>query len=117
MTTASPFDEYLAGLPEGPERDLYVHVLGILREELPGSTETVSYGMPTFKVNGKGVASIMVTKKHLSLYPHSGSTLGTLEPEIAGFSRTKSALHFTPEQPLPDDLVRLVVRTRRAELG
>ena len=117
MTTQSPFDAYLQSLPEGPERDLYARVLGIMREELPGATETVSYGMPAFKVNGKAVGSIMVTKKHLSLYPHSGSTLGTLEHDIAGFGHTKSALHFTPQHPLPDGLIRLVVRTRLAELG
>lgn len=113
----STFDDYLATLAPGPDRDLYEHVLGVVRAELPDAEEGTAYGMPAWKVAGKGVFSVMRTRSFLSLYPFSGRTLTTLAEQVAGFEQTKGSLHFTPAHPVSDDLVRLIVRTRLAEIG
>jgi len=34
-----------------------------------------------------------------------------------GLTRTKSALHFTPDRPIPDELLRRIIAARRAEAG
>jgi uncharacterized protein YdhG (YjbR/CyaY superfamily) len=34
---------------------------------------------------------------------------------VAAYSRTKSALHFDPERPLPAALVRKLIKARIAE--
>ncbi len=38
-----------------------------------------------------------------------------LAADIEGYSRTKSALHFGPEKPLPATLVRKLLEARIAE--
>ena len=49
--------------------------------------------------------------------PFSGTTLATLAKEVAGYSQTKSSLHFDPKRGLPATLVRKLIRARIAELG
>jgi uncharacterized protein YdhG (YjbR/CyaY superfamily) len=56
-------------------------------------------------------------KDHLSYLPHSGSVLGELGEAVAGYRTTKGSLHFPVDQPLPDDLVRSLVRTKMRQLG
>ena len=36
--------------------------------------------------------------------------LGTFGAELAAFSTSKGTVRFTPERPIPDDLVRRIVR-------
>ena len=66
---------------------------------------------------GPIIAGFAATAKGCSYFPFSGTTLSTLAPDVAGDSRTKSALHFTPERPLPVALVRKLLRARLAEVG
>lgn len=51
----------------------------------------------------------------LSWYPHSGTTLTALADSLGDRSRTKSALHFTVEDPLSEELFERLLATRRAE--
>ena len=114
--SAEEIDGYLASVEE-PKRS----TLGALRrsilEVVPDAEQCISYGMPAFKVRGKTVAGFAAFKDHLSYLPHSGSVLGELEDDVAGYRRTKGSLHFAIDQPLPDDLVRRLVETRKRQLG
>ena len=73
--------------------------------------------MPAFKVQGKTVAGFAAFKDHLSYLPHSGSVLGELGDDLAGYRSTKGSLHFAVDQPLSDDLVRRLIVTRMRQLG
>jgi uncharacterized protein YdhG (YjbR/CyaY superfamily) len=42
-------------------------------------------------------------------------TLKTLAGDIEGYSKTKSALHFGPDKPLPASLVRKLLQARIAK--
>jgi len=72
----------------------------------------MAYGMPAFRVNGKVVAGFAAFKNHLSYLPHSGSVFDELADELAGYAMTKGSLHFTVDDPLPDDLVAKLVSVR-----
>ena len=73
--------------------------------------------VPAFKVHGKTVAGFAAFKDHLSYLPHSGSVLGEIGDDLAGYTSTKGSLHFAIDQPLPDDLVRRLVETKMRQLG
>lgn len=109
-------DDYLVEVPD-PQRVLLEDVRNTLRELLPNAIETISYGLPCFKVDGKAVGGFAANKTFCSYYPFSGNVLASIAPSIEQFSRTKSALHFTEQQPLPRDLVELLVRTRQNEIA
>ena len=109
-------DSYLASVEEPKRTTLEVLRRAIL-DVVPDSEQCISYGMPAFKVHGKTVAGFAAFKDHLSYLPHSGSVLGELGDDLAGYQSTKGSLHFAIDQPLPDDLVRRLVETKMRQLG
>ena len=82
----------------------------------PRAEECIRYGMPAFRVDGAVVAGFLATSRGCSYCPFSGSTLDTLAAELGGYGRTKSALHFPADRPLPTTLVRKLLRARMAEV-
>ncbi|MCB0966688.1 MAG: DUF1801 domain-containing protein [Ilumatobacter sp.] len=92
--------------------DLRATILSIL----PDAEQGISYKLPAFRFEGKLVAGFGAFAKHLSYLPHSGSVLPALGLEEAGYDCTKSSLHFTPDRPLPRDLVERLLQTRIAEI-
>jgi uncharacterized protein YdhG (YjbR/CyaY superfamily) len=82
---------------------------------VPDAEECISYSMPAFRHEGHVIAGFQATSKGCSYYPFSGTTLSTLASDLTSYSRTKSALHFDPNRPLPVALVRKLVKARIAE--
>lgn len=82
----------------------------------PKAVEGMSYGMPAIRLHGKAVAGYQATRQGASYYPHSGQTLDQLGAALAGFGRTKSALHLPKETTLPEALLALLLDTREAEI-
>ncbi len=108
-------DEYLATV-EAPVRAALSQLRTAIRAAIPGAEECISYGMPAFRVPGGVVAGFAARKGGGSYYPFSGSTLAALRGDLDGRGGTKSALHFTAEEPLPPSLVRKLVRARLGEI-
>jgi uncharacterized protein YdhG (YjbR/CyaY superfamily) len=108
-------DAYLAPLPEAQHE-----ALSRLRRQIlscvPDAEQVISYAMPGFKVRGKVVAGFAAFKHHLAYLPHSGSVLAALGDRLDGYERTKSSLHFTPDHPLSDELVRTLISTRLQQI-
>jgi uncharacterized protein YdhG (YjbR/CyaY superfamily) len=109
-------DTYLAAVDE-PARGTLEEVRRSILAVVPDAEQGISYGMPAFRVQGTVVAGFAAFPKHLSYLPHSGSVLGALGDELAGYQGTKSSLHFPIDQPLPRDLVERLVRTRMRQAG
>jgi uncharacterized protein YdhG (YjbR/CyaY superfamily) len=108
-------DAYLATL-DVERRDLLASLRRTIRAVLPTASECISYGMPAFRVEGHVVAGFQATARGGSFYPFSGSTLDALGEALDGFSRTKSALHFSADRPLSTALVKRLLEARLAEL-
>lgn len=107
-------DEYLESVPEDRRRaleDLRARIHSII----PEVEECISYRMPAFRLNGVVIAGFCATAKGCSYFPFSGSTLKTLARELDRYTQTKSSLHFLPEKPLPNALVRKLIMTRIRE--
>jgi uncharacterized protein YdhG (YjbR/CyaY superfamily) len=115
-----PADEkvtaYFDSAPE-PQRQTLLAMREILSGLLPDAAEVISYGVPTFKVRGKGVAGLAWYAKHCSYLPMSGSVTATLSERLAGYKTTKGAVQFPADMPLPADLIADLVQARLAELG
>ena len=115
MTTDPRIDAYLATLPE-PQQHLLSAVRAELHRLVPDAEESIGYGMPVVKQRGKGVLWFAGWKKHCSIYPLTDAFLADHEVELAAFDRTKGSLHFTPDAPLPADLLEELVKARLGEL-
>lgn len=107
---------YVDGL--APERAAALrHIIDLALDEAPGAIEGMSYGMPALKVAGKPLIGVIAAKAHLSVFPFSGAVVEQVAGRLPGYSLSKGTIRFTPGTPLPDDVIRDIVRLRLAELG
>lgn len=115
MTKDPRVDAYLAALP-AEQREL----LQALRERVaalaPEAIDTISYGMPAFKLGDRFLLSYAGWKRHCSIYAIHDELLAKYEADLRGNARTKGGLHFSPARPLPDALVDEFVRARVATI-
>ena len=101
---------------EEPHRSALAHVYAVAAEVVPEAEEGTSYGMAALIYRGKGLIATVRAKKFLSLYPYSGTVLADLAGDLDGFETTSGSLHYSVEQPVPDDLLLRIVELRRAEI-
>lgn len=107
-------DEYLVTV-SATSRALLQKLRKTIHSIVPDVEECISYRMPAFRYRGKIIAGFQATSEGCSYYPFSGTTLKTLADEIEAYGKTKSALHFGPDDPLPASLVRNLLKARIAE--
>ena len=84
---------------------------------LPDATEDLKYGMPTFLVDGKGVAGYAAFKAHCGYFPMSSNVLGAAGDAVAKYEVSKGGLRFANDKPLPITLIRKLVKLRLAEIA
>jgi uncharacterized protein YdhG (YjbR/CyaY superfamily) len=113
--SAQEIDAYLEGLDE-PKRSTLETVRQTILDIVPDCEQVISYRVPAFRVNGATVAGFAAFTNHLSYLPFSGKVLPRLAGELEGYTRTKSALHFPVDRPLPKTLVQKLIATRLREL-
>lgn len=112
-----PIAAHLASLPQ-PQRDTLTALRATLRELLPEATESISYNMPCFKVDGVAVAGFDGFTHHCSYFPHSGNVVGQVTGVPAWCTvATKGTLQFPVDRTLPKTLVRKLVRARLREIA
>jgi uncharacterized protein YdhG (YjbR/CyaY superfamily) len=113
----SEVDNYIAALPAAQAAALK-DLRDMLRRLLPEATEQMSYAMPGFR-QGKMVAGYAAFARQCGFYPHFGSVIPGFAAELdrLGFRHTKSGVNFTPDQPLPPDLVARIVAARLDEIA
>jgi uncharacterized protein YdhG (YjbR/CyaY superfamily) len=106
-------DEYIETFPKDVQKILE-KLRRTIRKAAPGSIETISYQMPTFKLNGRFLVSFAAWQHHIGLYPiPSGSE--TFKREISQYKGAKSTVRFQLERPVPYDLVAQLVVFRVKE--
>jgi len=106
-------EEYLAGVPE-PARSTLNKVRAAIRTAVPpGTTETISYGIPAFKHNGV-LMWYAAFANHCSLFP-TGAVIEACKNELKGFSTSKGTIQFSTDKPLPIALVKKLVKARVAQ--
>ena len=112
---ATTVDDYLAVVPE-PARTTLEKMRATIRAAAPDATEAISYGMPAFKYQGRGLVAIAAFKKHCSLFPMSGAVIEKFKDELEGFRTSKGTLQFPADKPLSATLVKKIIKARMAEI-
>ncbi len=108
----NPIDLYISNISDPREHKALEDLRKILNELLPTAEECISYGMPAFRVGKHCVAGFAKFQHHLSFFPFSGSILHEFSEELRDFTYTKSGVHFTPEKPIPKELIAQMVAKR-----
>lgn len=107
---AANVDEYLRVVPESV-RPALEHLRQLIKAAAPEAEETISYMMPTYKYQGP-LVYFAALKNHLSLYVAEKNIIKQFQEELKSFNTSGTAIHFTPEKQLPDNLIQKIVATR-----
>ena len=108
-STAKTVDQFLAALSPD-KRAALQRLRKIIHAVAPKAEEGIGYGIPGFKVDGKWVVWIGAGVNHCALY-------GVLDEmgDLKGYDVTgRGTIRFKPDQPLPEALVRKLVKARIA---
>lgn len=106
-------DQYLDALPSA-QRESLQQLRSKIQLLAPQAEETISYGMPAFKQNGILVYYAAFTH-HMSLFVMP-KVLDQVRPMLGDRSTTKSAIHFTEDNPIPDTIVAQCIALRMSEI-
>lgn len=106
---AASVEDYLAEIQNPAFRLAIDDLREIIKSEMPDAEEVISYGIPAMKIKGP-VLHYGAFAKHCSLF--LGAMTGEFEADLSGFKTSKGTIQFTPENPLPEELVRRMVRRR-----
>lgn len=105
-------DEYIAAFPR--------EVQGILKtvrrkigESAPAAQEAISYGIPTFKLNGN-LVHFAAFKNHIGFYP-APSAIVAFKKELSRYKTSKGAIQFPIDKPMPLPLIGRMVKFRVKE--
>lgn len=112
----SPIDTHLDRFPDA-QRSALAAACDTIRATLPGAEEVISYGMPTFKVDGVAVIGLDGFARHNSLFPYSSGVLADFADELAGYVQTKGSVHFDRDRRFPAPLLKRILRTRIREIN
>ncbi len=107
-------DEYIHNLPEPALRSLR-KIRTIIRSVVPPeTTETISYGIPTYKYKG-ALFGFAAFSKHCSLFPMGSSVITAFKDDLKGFETSRGTIRFPMDKPPPAALVKKLVGARIAQ--
>jgi uncharacterized protein YdhG (YjbR/CyaY superfamily) len=111
---AKTVDEYLANTPE-PARSTLEHIRKVIQSVVPkDATEVISYHIPMFKYNGM-LVGYAAFAKHCSLFPTGSGVIEQFAKDLKGYKTSRGTIQFPADKPLPDALVKKIVRQRVKE--
>jgi uncharacterized protein YdhG (YjbR/CyaY superfamily) len=110
---ARTIDAYIEDFP--PEtRAVLDEIRALIRDAAPEATETMSYAIPAFDLNGKHLVHFAGYATHVGFYP-APSGIAAFKQEVARYKHAKGSVQFPLGEPLPADLIRRMVAFRVAE--
>ena len=108
-------EAYLAALGEA-QRAALTRVVGAIRAGVPGADESISYGIPTFKVDGHAVLYCAAFTAHYSVYPATSTLVAELGDALAPYEYNgKGTIRFPLDGHVPVALITRIARLRAAE--
>ena len=106
-------DEYIKAFPKDVQSVLK-RMRQTIKEAAPGAIETISYQIPTFKLNGKGLVYFAAFQSHIGFYPIHAGVEG-FGKELSQYKQGKGSVQFPLDRPIPYDLVKKITRYRVEE--
>ena len=102
-------DEYIGAFPK-EVRAILEKLRKIVRDEAPGATERISYGLPAFEQDGP-LLYFGAFPKHIGLYP-TPEGIEAFKAELSGYKSAKGSVQFPLADKIPYELVREIAAHR-----
>lgn len=108
-------DTYIAARP-APVRRTLEALRRTIQSAAPQAVESISYGMPAFRLNGRPLVAFGAAAGHCAFYPMSAATVEAHRSLLDVYDTSKGTIRFPCDKPLPASLVRRLVKARILEL-
>ena len=112
-TQASSIDEYIAAFPAETQKILE-QIRHTIAQSAPDAEETISYAIPTFKMNGSNLVHFAAFKNHIGFYPTPSGTKA-FKKELSAYKSGKGSVQFPLDKPMPLKLITRIVAFRIRE--
>lgn len=111
--TFKSVDEYIQAFPNEVQMILN-KIRNIIISKAPEAIESISYGMPAYKTNGKPLVYFAGYKKHIGFYatPTGHSEFAN---ELSKYKQGKGSVQFPINQSIPYDLIERIIDFRVQE--
>lgn len=113
MQNYKTIDEYIATFPKEVQVILKT-IRQTIQKAAPEAEETISYQMPTFKLNGKYLVYFGAWKNHIGFYALPSGTQA-FEKQLSMYKRAKGSIQFPLDEPMPLGLISDIVKFRVKE--
>lgn len=113
MKTAKSVDAYIKNAPKEIQAKLE-ELRRIIKTAAPKAVESISYGMPSYKYEGRPLVYFGGYKTHVGFYP-TPSALIKFQKELSKYKTGKGTAQFPLDIPLPKTLIRAMVLFRVKE--
>ena len=116
MKTAKPkdIDEYISRFPLDIQ-DILEQIRVTIKKVVPEAEETISYGIPTFNLNGTYLIYFAAYKNHIGFYPVP-SAIDQVDKDFVSYKTTgKGTIQFPLNKPIPLNLITKLVKFKVTE--
>lgn len=113
MTNPKTVDEYIAVF-SGDVQQRLQQMRRVIKQNAPKMEESMAYGMPAYKLNGKPLVYFAGYEQHIGFYATPTGHAQFAE-QLAKYRQGKGSVQFPLSAPLPLDLVGDIVRFRVQE--
>jgi uncharacterized protein YdhG (YjbR/CyaY superfamily) len=110
---AKTIDDFLAHVSTDKRASLE-KLRKTIRAAVPKAEECISYGVPSFRLDGKLLVAYGAGAKHCAFYP-GAYPIEVHKDELQDYNTSKGTIRFPAASPLPVALVRKLVKTRLAQ--
>ncbi len=108
-------DDYIAAQPESVQ-GILAHVRSAIRKAEPEATEAISYGMPTYTLDGNRLLCFAVWKRHYAIYAATERVVAAFQSELAPYEVDKGTIRFPLSAPVPLKLIGRITKFRSKEV-
>lgn len=105
-------DEYIDSFSKD-DREVLQQIRQVINKAVPEAKETISYQMPTFKLQ-RDLVHFAVNKNHIGFYP-TPSAIKTFSDDLKPYKTSRGAIQFPKDKPIPFDLISKITVFRAVE--
>jgi len=114
-TAPTSVDEYIS-LFDADVQKILRKVRKVITQTAPKAVESISYQIPTYKVDGKVLIYFAGFAKHVSVYP-APREAKEFKNELSDYKGGKGTVQFPLDKPIPYELITRIVKFKLDKLG
>ena len=109
-TKPTTIDQYISGFPLETQ-EILEEIRTTIKKVAPESEETISYAIPTFKLNGKTLVHFAAFKNHIGFYA-TPTGHEAFREALSVYKQGKGSVQFPLDKPMPLELITEIVKFR-----